>query len=128
MRTTCAEYIDLDKILEQEMKNISLEECQANCTEGKEVRILDPKMLDLCGREMSDQEFEEVEKYRLVCYKRNTQNSRFVFLDYPIFMTMNKPIKNFSSHIIKTPHRDFHPIQPNPTLSHALIVRKQIKD
>ena len=73
----------------QEPKNItiSLENCRANCTEGKDPkmldlcgremencteeggRILDPKMLDLCGREMTEQDFQEVEQYRLVsCY------------------------------------------------------------
>ena len=44
---------------------MSVEECEANCTEA-EVKILDPRMLELCGREMTDQEFQEVEKYRLV--------------------------------------------------------------
>ena len=50
----------------QEVKNISLEDCRANCTEVEGGRVLDPEMLDLCGREMTKQDFQEVEQYRLV--------------------------------------------------------------
>ena len=64
----------------QEVKNISLEDCRANCTEVEGGRILDPKMLELCGREMTKQEMQEVEKYRLV-----------VVLKFSICMTWNEP-------------------------------------
>ena len=45
---------------------MSLEDCRANCTKVEGGRILDPEMLDLCGREMTEQDFQEVEQYRLV--------------------------------------------------------------
>ena len=53
---------------------MSLDDCRVNCTEGEEVMVLDENMLDLCGREMTEQDLQEVEKYRLVLvqvsYKR----------------------------------------------------------
>ena len=45
---------------------MSLDDCRVNCTEGEEVMVLDESMLDLCGREMTEQDLQEVEKYRLV--------------------------------------------------------------
>ena len=40
---------------------MSLGGCWENCSEGEE-----GLMLDLCGREMNEQELQEVEKYRFV--------------------------------------------------------------
>ena len=43
---------------------MSLDDCWDNCTEGEEGMIPDEKMLELCGREMNEQELHEVENYR----------------------------------------------------------------
>ena len=48
----------------QEVRNMSLDDCWDNCTEGEEGKIPDEKMLELCGREMNEQELHEVENYR----------------------------------------------------------------
>ena len=45
---------------------MSLDDCWDNCTEGEEGKIPDEKMLELCGREMNEQELHEVENYRQV--------------------------------------------------------------
>ena len=43
---------------------MSLDDCWDNCMEGEEGKIPDEKMLELCGREMNEQELYEVENYR----------------------------------------------------------------